>query len=729
MVWISLSCYHQPMEDSMERSRNRLNLLLRDYEQSREDERQGSAAFSNLLAAALASAFAALVILYQRPENSNSQIGFWISVIAPVAILLPTVYAGLIGAISTARSYYLRVLEDEISREMQKVCGEGSLELTYSDELRFPAFSSVTFATVRASPKHGKGISGWFLTFVAVVFSAANVMMLNIAYNAMLMIGSLWANVYFFAYLVVIIMLAKHVYDIGLNGRAYFVETAKEVLKRREAGFGSVEGTYEDLRQKLKKGTTVSFDSPDTLRLFPKPDDLVKIAHEATGAIIACLFLYNRSAVFLTPRRILVLVIFLLFFEGFVYQTRYIANDILGAKEESLLLSCDRRSRLTSDDTEGVFIASRNLVLRVMLILLAIVPIWYTDLILVYLLGVCFLVLLTASYEWCRHRLATSEAESVKQKCLSVAVYLLVSLGEPLRLLVGYFTYMVLCVNQTMSIAKACTYSLCRYSILTYPCGDGIGTVIILLALWGALLALVSVPLTWLLEALCQVTFYGNGCLYVEWRAEGKRHAFYALRRLMSPLGVRVIDHSCQVATPVQEELSPRRAFGLVRSQPLGIVRRSLLWLFTPWTFGAIAAVPCSVMLGASVFNVDVPLPSVVVLSVIIAICTLLLQELYFKKSNCLISLILSEPVIVYCWICISLPGSPVLFNVVTVLLSFMGGYFWFFYLTLEYSKTRGVLRKLLVSASVFDKLLAVRITDHVLNRVDSSNNVNGGVD
>jgi hypothetical protein len=197
----------------------------------------------------------------------------------------------------------------------------------------------------------------------------------------------------------------------------------------------------------------------------------------------------------------------------------------------------------------------------------------------------------------------------------------------------------------------------------------------------------------------------------------------------MSPLGVRVIDHSCQVATPVREELSPRRAFGLVRSQPLGIVRRSLLWLFTPWTFGAIAAVPCSVMLGASVFNVDVPLPSVVVLSVIIAICTLLLQELYFKKSNCLISLILSEPVIVYCWICISLPGSPVLFNVVTVLLSFMGGYFWFFYLTLEYSKTRGVLRKLLVSASVFDKLLAVRITDHVLNRVDSSNNVNGGVD
>lgn len=728
-MWIQQSCYHASMGDSTERSTTRLDLLLRDYEQSREDERQGSAAFSNLLAAALASAFAALVILYQRPEDSNSQVGFWISVIAPVAILLPTVYAGLIGAISTARSYYLRVLEDEISKEMLKVCGEGSLDLAYSDELQFPAFSSVTFATVRASPKHGKGVSGWFLTFVAVVFSAANVMMLNIAYNAMLTIGSLWANVYFFAYLVVIIMLAKHVYDIGLNGRAYFVETAKEVLKRREAGFDSAKDTYEDLRQKLKQDTTTPFDSPDTLKLFPKPDDLVKIAHELTGALIACLFIYNRSAAFLTPRRVLALIIFLLFFEGFVYQTRYIVNDLLGMEEEALLLSHDRRSRLASDDTEGIFTASKNLVRRVMLILLAIVPSWYSGLTMVYLLGLCFLMLLTASYEWFRHRLAASEAESLKQKFLSVAVYFLVSLGEPLRLIVGYFAYMVLYANQTKPIAKVCTFSLCRYSVSTDPFDDDMRTVIILLVLWGILLALVSVPLTWILEALCQVTHYGNGSLYVEWRAEGKRHAFYALRRLMSPLGVRVVDYNRQVAIPVREELSPQRAFGLVQSQPVDIIRRSLLWLFTPWTFGAIAAVPCSVILGATVYNVGVSLPSVVVLTVISAFCTLLLQEFYFKKPNCLILLILSGPVTVCCWLYFNLPTSPVALYVVTVLLSFMAGHFWFFYLGLEYSQTRGVLRKLLLSASMFDKVLAVRIADHFLNRVDSSDSINDRVD
>lgn len=706
----------------MERSRTRLELLLRDYEQSREDERQGSAAFSNLLAAALASAFAALVILYQRPEDSDVQVGFWISVIAPVAILLPTVYAGLIGAISTARSYYLRVLEDEISKGMQELCGEDSLELTYSDELKFPAFSSVTFTTVRASPKHGKGVSGWFLTFVAVVFSGANIMMLNIAYNAMLAVSSLWANVYFFAYLVVIVMLAKHVYDIGLNGRAYFVETAKEVRKRREDGFEVTKETYEELRQKLNRETMAFFGGADTLKLFPKPDDLVKIAHEVTGATLACLFLYQRTEIFLTPRRFLVLIIFLLFFEGFVYQTRYIVNDILGAKEETLLLSRDRRSRLTSDDVESVFAASRNLVLRVILIVLAVLPIFYMGLHVVYLMGLVFLAALTLCYELCRNRLGSTKSESIVQKGLIAEVYLLVSMGEPLRILVGYFAYMVLYVNQPSCSASESRCFVNGYGVSIFDNYFDMREVIILLVLWGVLLALVSVPLTWVLEALCQVTSYGNGCLYVEWKAEGKRHVFSALRRLMSPLGVCVVDREGQVATPVQGELSPRSAFVLVCPRRRGIVRRCLLWLLTPWTFGSIFVVPCSVLLGASVFSVTVSVPSLAVVTIVAAGLALALQELYFNKSHWFIFLIISEPIIVFGWLFISVPYSSLFFAFVTTALSFMGGFFWFFYLSLEYSKTRRVLSKLMVSASIFDKVLAVHITDFVLRRDASCN-------
>ena len=710
------------MEDSLERSRARLELLLRDYEQSREDERQGSAAFSNLLAAALASAFAALVILYQRPEDSDVQVGFWISVIAPVAILLPTVYAGLIGAISTARSYYLRVLEDEISKGVQELCGEDSIDLTYSNELKFPAFSSVTFSTVRASPRHGKGVSSWFLTFVAVVFSVASIMMLNIAYNAMLTVGSLWANVYFFAYLVVIVMLAKHVYQIGLNGRAYFVETAKEVRKRREDGFEVTKESYKELRQKLNREPMASFGNADTLKLFPKPDDLVKIAHEVTGATLACLFLYQRTETFLTPRRFLVLIIFLLFFEGFVYQTRYIVNDILGAKEETLLLSRDRRSRLTSDDVESVFAASRNLVLRVILIVLAIFPISYTGLHVVYMKGVVFLAALTLCYELCRNRLGSAKPESTFQRGLIASVYLLVSMGEPLRILVGYFAYMVLYVNQPTCSASESRCFVNEFGVSTFGSYFDMSEVIILLVLWGAVLALVSVPLTWVLEALCQVTSYGNGCLYVEWKAEGKRHAFSALRRLMSPLGVCVVDHEDQVAMPVQGELSPRSAFVLVCPRRRGIVRRCLLWLLTPWTLGSIFVVPCSVLLGASVFSATVSGSSLVVVTIVTAGLALALQELYFNKSRWFIFLIFSEPVIVFCWLYISVPYPSLLFAFVTTALSFMGGFFWFLYLDLEYSKTRRVLSKLIVSASIFDKVLAVHITDFVL-RIDASHN------
>lgn len=707
-------CYRRLVEDSMRRSQVRLELLLRDYDQSREDERQGSAAFSNMLAAALASAFAALLILYQRPNRPDETVGFWISIISPVAILLPTVYAGLLGAISTARSYYLRVLEREISVEMRKLCGDDSLDLVYSERLKFPAFSSVTFATVRASPKRGKGPSAWYLAFVAVVFTAANVMMLNIAYAAMLTVSSWWANVYFFAYVVVIAMLAKLVYDIGLNGRAYFEATAEEVKKKRAAGFEQPENPYDAYRQQVEKCKSFAFEVKDTLGFFPKPDDLIKVSYEIVGALLAFLYLHARIEVGLSPRRVLVLVVFLIFFEGFVYQTRYIANDILGASEEGLLASRDRRGRITSEG--DLFVASRHLVLRMLGIVVATIPIYYSGLLKVYGISLGVLFVITVCYERARHRLGRTKFGSPSQKSVSGIVFLLVCVGGPLRMLVGFFAYLSLFIDQ-WTVVCAWQFSSTSIGVVCVGVAFEVSGVVILLTLWGVMVALVSVSLTWVLEALCEVKSYGQSTLYTEWKAEGKRHAFYALRTLFSPLGVHVTDKGGEAAQLIAGELSPRRAFAFVDHNRKPWVWRYMHWMLTPWTVASVLAVPLGVLISSCVFKVFVPAFVVVLLMLVALALVVFLQDGYFFKSDAFMALIVVEPLGVFVGLWAMCSYVTWQFLVVSSMLSFLGGVFWLFYLSLQYSDTRHVFRRLVVGVSTLDQLLALKVTDWVLGK------------
>ena len=701
------------MNDSMKRAQARLELLLRDYEQSREDERQGSAAFSNLLAAALASAFAALVILYQQPESPNLGIAFWISVLSPVAILLPTVYAGLLGAISTARSYYLRVLEREISNEMKRICGENSLELVYSSELTFSAFSSVTFATVRASPAHGKGLSSWFLTFVAIVFTAANVMMLNIAYNAMLTVSPWWANVYFIAYISIIAMLAKLVYDIGLNGRAYFVATASEVQKKLEVGFEKPLSGYEEFREKLHMANDNHVPPKDTLGLFPKPDDLVKIIHEIVGAILACICFSVGGEAALSPRRVLALIAFLIYFEAFVYQTRYIVNDILGAAEEVLLRSSDRRGRIT--ERADVFSASRHLIWRMLVIVIAGVPIYYTGLLPVYAFGVIALIIATCLYEVSRHYLGLTKKGTFSQIIISSFVYIFVCFGEPIRLLVGFCAYVLLFVRQS-EVGCAMKDDMFFTSVVCQSQPYNLLGVMVLLTFWGVVLALSSVPLTWVLEALCEVSSYDHLSLRTKWKAEGKRHTFYALQFLLSPLGVRLVDRSDGSGLPVKDELSPRSAFGLAEHKRHSWVWRSMHWTLTPWTCASIAAVPLSIGLSASIFNIIVPWAIPFVLTLLVFLLVVVIQDRYFFVSTKFIFLLPLEPLLVFCVLWSIYFNSGWAFPAVASVLSFFAGTFWLFFLTLEYSKTRRVIAKFIATLRNFDKLVALKFTEIIIS-------------
>ena len=117
------------MDKRSEARKLRLELLLRDYEGAREEERQSSSAMVNLLGAALVSALTAFVILNSDPLGLDSETKFWAAVLSPIVLLLPTGYSAQIGAKTAVRSYYLRVLERTIRSEMNENCGENSADL------------------------------------------------------------------------------------------------------------------------------------------------------------------------------------------------------------------------------------------------------------------------------------------------------------------------------------------------------------------------------------------------------------------------------------------------------------------------------------------------------------------------------------------------------------------------------------------------------------------------
>lgn len=718
-----------------------LDLLLKDYEQAREADRQDGAAMTTIMGAALASCLAVLGFLtgYQGQLIGDSSI-YWVIILAPVALLLPTGYATMMGANKAVRSYYLRVLESQIGNEMNKLCG--GVELSYSRDLNFPVFSSTYFEVVRSAPKSGKGIARLFAFFVVLVFAGANICLLKIAYSALLQVNNgIIANLYFVLYMTVVISMGTLAYQTGVNGRSFFEQTIKDVNKRYGAGFESKCSQYEIYKAQLKhaKGNMVS--RKDTLKLFPKADDLTKILVDAIGAILAGMALYINSGLVVDGIQFAHISLAILFFEGFVYQTRYILNDILGAAEERGQKSVDIRGRIVQE--EDVFLAARHLFFRIVIILGAIGLAYKLGLVIIYVISLSYLVAITALYEGCRFLLRRSRDGSLLQHLCTIAMFPLVSLGMVLRLWVSFTVY--------YTVLKVDLYSrvIWRLLVAVVTTFDwkiikvfiDVPVVLTYLLLWGALFGIVTVSLTWVVEALYEVDGCGVASISADWRVPGKLHVLASLRLLFWVFGVRVMRNRQPGDRLIENGLSPQQALAELITDKSNCntfsvpswLRRYLRMVVTPWTWGSVIGMVLSVEIASEVCAVEMSrwvwgLVFIVSLPLVLCVEDLLMIKPKIR-AILVIALILLPPIVISfllcvlyfaAWIVVSEHGTLSGYFVVSFLLMFYGGPMSFMYLRKTYAETRNVLVNTVAFISNIDRQFALAVTNAVMKPKNS---------
>lgn len=723
------------MEQSRKDAELHLDLLIKDYEQAREADRQDGAAMTTIMGAALASCLAVLGFLtgYQGQLIVDSSI-YWVIILAPVALLLPTGYATMMGANKAVRSYYLRVLESQIGNEMNKLCG--GVELSYSEDLNFPVFSSTYFEVVRSAPKSGKGIARLFAFFVVFVFAGANICLLKIAYSALLQVNNGYiANLYFILYMAVVMSMGTLAYQTGVNGRSFFEQTIKDVNKRYGAGFESKCSQYEIYKAQLEKTKGNNIVSvKNTLKLFPKADDLTKILVDMIGAILAGLTLYYNLGIGINGIQFAHISLAILFFEGFVYQTRYILNDILGASEERVQKSADIRGRIVQE--EDVFIAARHFFFRLVIILAAIGLAYKLGLMIIYVKSLIALMLITLLYELCRYLLGRSKDDSLLQHLYTVAMFPLVSLGMVLRLWVSFTVYCAVATGGLDSVSNWCTVII--NDITSGGETFEVFVLLICLLVWGVLFGIVTVSLTWMVEALYEVDGCGVASISADWRVPGKLHVLASLRLLFWVFGVRVMRNRQPGDRLIENGLSPQQALAeLIKDKSNcntfsipSWLRRYLRMAVTPWTWGSVIGMVLSVEIASEVCAVEMSRwvwGLVFIVSLPLVLCV---EDLLMIKPKIMAFLVIPLPPIaislLLCvlyfaeWIVVSENGTLFWFFVLSLFLMFYGGPMSFMYLRTTYAETRNVLVNTVAFISNIDRQFALAVTNRVFKPKNS---------
>ena len=729
------------MEQSRKDAKLHLDLLLKDYEQAREADRQDGAAMTTIMGAALASCLAVLGFLtgYQGQVIGDSFI-YWVIILAPVALLLPTGYATMMGANKAVRSYYLRVLESQIGNEMNQLCG--GVELSYSGDLKFPVFSSTYFEVVRSAPKSGRGIARLFAFFVVFVFAGANVCLLKIAYSTLLQVNNgVWANLYFILYMTVVMSMGTLAYQTGINGRSFFEQTVKDVNKRYGEEFQSKGSQYEIYKAQLKNTKGNMASHKNTLKLFPKADDLTKILVDAIGAILAGLTLYINSGLVVDGIQFAHVSLAILFFEGFVYQTRYILNDILGVVEEKEQKSADIRGRIVQE--EDVFLAARHLFFRIVIILGAIGLAYKLGLAGIYVVSLLYLVVITVLYEVCRYLLGRSRDGSLLQGLCTIAMFPLVSLGMVLRLWVSFTVYYTVLIGNIGSGVKGHTFAanVAAFCDEIVKILMSVPVVPTYLLLWGALFGIVTVSLTWVVEALYEVNSCGAASISADWKVPGKLHVLASLRLLFWVFGVRVMRNRQPGDQVMENGLSPQQALAELIMDKSNCntfsipswLRRYQRMIVTPWTWGSVIGMVLSVEIASEVCAVEMSRwvwGLVFIVSLPLVLCVEDLLMIKPKINRILVILLLLLPPItislLLCvlyfaeWIAVSERGTLSGCVVLSFLLMFYGGPMSFMYLRKTYAETRNVLVNTVAFISNIDRQFALVVTNAVIKPKNS---------
>jgi hypothetical protein len=310
-------------------SDRRLDVLIAEYEALREDERMNTTLLATLAGAGVTLIGGAVVLLAGR----NSTPG-WLFAFVPLPGFIVLAYGAVAGALGTVRSYYLRLVEQELFKY-------GGVTMLGDRAIPTPSFAhlelSVTRPGVRSGPFGVANIA--VLLGILSVFAGATAWCLSRTTPTWLAVT---ASV---GYVTAIFLVLKTINAAALHGRELWVSS----LDSLEDSWGTPPASTARPRR-----TYVTLGR----LLLPRPYDLVKCAFVPAGYLLAVAFAPG------TPRDLWAAAAAFVVFELIVYQGRYLWNDLRNRLDDQQHPDVKKRNRITIRTTKDVRIVVATLLVR-----------------------------------------------------------------------------------------------------------------------------------------------------------------------------------------------------------------------------------------------------------------------------------------------------------------------------------------------------------------------------
>jgi hypothetical protein len=458
----------------------RLQVLLEDYTQGRDDERTWTTVLASLIAVAFTLVGLLIAAVTQTcgfsPSKSCTHVPDYLIGAAPLLPIALLAYTQLLGTIATVRSFYLRAVEEEIRRYAGAPLAAISpiMPVSYVDMI-------TEFISLRRGRSSYRIINGLLVIIVLVVFG-------GFAVYIGLHMDPVTQVVMIVIYAPIVLLLVSENYSAGPGGRSMFSKIARRYLEHRSTAGYTVHGLAIESPHGRQKGRSL----PSYL-LMPRVAEWVKWVI-TPGAFVVTAW---ATGAFRNWHQ---LILVWLILEYLIYEARYQWNDIRGFHEDTKHPESAARLRLPGGPNARRNILASFLV-GVLRLALAVCIAALTHLLapVALLIGLVFGVAI--AYEPLRTAPASPDP-TPRLTARYVAIWIIVSLGYAIRSGTGIW------------LAGLSLLSLTAISGMLYFVAFGI----------------MFVLLTWVLEAASYCSTDGTESLFRSTGPTAKPHIAVLLR-------------------------------------------------------------------------------------------------------------------------------------------------------------------------------------------------------
>ncbi len=393
-----------------------LQVLLNDYYIAREEEHAFQTVVTTLMSVAVALIGAIVVFIYNSCDLSRSKdcihVQPWVYAALPLGPLVILSYLGVVANTATVRSYYMRALE----RELHELGGRHTTILEPDAQpLLFPSFVHLIHPIV----SQRRGLARYrFLAFTFYV--AMGGLFFGLACTSLYLAGNL-------------------LWQVGA-GLFYLTGTGVYLTVLWSGTVGGRELWWRLLERLPRMWAADLATEPVNVRglwsylLLPRADAVVKWLFLPLAALLAS---WTRQV----SLNLGYLALFTIGFEYFVYQNRYVWNDLLDLVADARDPMRDSRNRFPQPVTQfSVVMTLIAAAVRFAGWIAVVRVLWHGPLGPALLWSGVAVLVISVPYEVARRRVAaetTDGASLVAATLAKRAVYLLVGLGYALRAAVG----------------------------------------------------------------------------------------------------------------------------------------------------------------------------------------------------------------------------------------------------------------------------------------------------